>query len=295
MAKTSGKKITLSKSDKIKVQNLAVLSYLLLILVIICFFLFVTYPKVFTSVEGNIALITFSLLLGFCGRIYLTGALFIVGTFIIYARTNNVGIQKEGIEGNPPVPSSIDPNARSPPEFSQFVSINERGEVITSKPFVGNDGTRDLTSMKPVPMVARDPFVWSWDTKNAIKDYAKKYYPNVDPKDFLDSYTERYNTSATDQDVQTWLTPTPVGGGNTLHMWPWSQTNKDAFKRVAYKYVVELQGEDESMFNMFYPFIEMLSRHSLTDLNVEVLARSTFLFDKWIKYAFEIVQMNFGQ
>ena len=72
-------------------------------------------------------------------------------------------------------------------------------------------------------------------------------------------------------------------------------TYKDAFKRVAYKYVVELQGEDENMFNMFYPFIEMLSRHSLTDLNVEVLARSTFLFDKWIKYAFEIVQMNFGQ
>ena len=296
MAKKSTKQMSISNSQKAQIGRVAMLSYIMLLLVVICFFLLMAFPNVLTNASGNTCLVLLALLVGSCGRLYMFGSLFVVGTFIIYARTNDLGVVHEGIDGDPPAPSKIDPDARSAPEYTQFVSISESGQVTTSNPFVGNDGTRALIDMKPVPMVARDPFVWSWDTKNAIKEYAVKWFPSSDPKKFLDMYTERYNTSATDNEVQEWLKPTPIADGGTLHMFPWSHSIKEEYKKGSRYILVEaLKEVDGEIFDKYYGVFEMLTRHQLTELNVEVLLRSTFLFDKWVKYMFEYIKMYFTQ
>jgi hypothetical protein len=232
----------------VRSKAIAVVSYYLLMLLVVSFSLYAMVPSLYTSVAGRIALAFFTAASFYCGRFIGFMTIFVLGTLVIYTSTT-----REGIEGQPPAPSKIDPFARGAPENISFLSINESGDVVAS----------------------------------ALKEYGKKFFPNVDENDFYHAFSERYQRAATDEEVVQYLTNGGPGSVYGFNLWPWDEATTLKFQRIAGPMacmVTGLQNCNNNVIMQGGGLMTYLTRHQLTQKNVEVLMASSFLFEKWISY-----------
>ena len=266
----------------VRSKAVAVVSYYLLMLLVVSFSLYVMVPSLYTSIAGRIALAFFTAASFYCGRFIGFMTIFVLGTLVIYTSTI-----REGIEGQPPAPSKIDPFARGAPENISFLSINESGDIIASALQPANDGSRTLFDNSPVPMADRDPYVWSYSTQDLVKEFGKKFFPGVEENDFYNAFSERYQRAATDEEVIQYLTNGGPGSPYGFNLWSWDEATTLKFQRVAGPMACMVTGLGNCTHDVIMQggaLMTYLSRHQLTQKNVEVLMASSFLFEKWISY-----------
>ena len=71
-----------------EVKKTASLAYVGIVLIVVCFFLYVVRPQMFVDPVGLLILGLIVWLCWSCGKMYALFAAFIIGTFILYAHTN---------------------------------------------------------------------------------------------------------------------------------------------------------------------------------------------------------------
>jgi len=249
----------------LELVEIAKTSYLLIALIIVCFFLMYTLPEAFTSVVGNAILLLFVIGAFTCGKMYGACVAFVVLVFTLYAR-KNINIY-EGMEEQ-----KVDDilNTRSSPQQNQFLSIDKRGNVIATHV---EDGGKLTDVPPPVPVTGpTHKFTWNSNTMTALKNYSKN------SPQWVQIFKKRYQNTASNEDVMSWLSSSP-------HVWPWTHETEVQFTQAIKKVSTE--------FNMNQPNPEQLkklvndTKSMFTERDTKELIATGFLLTKWIKYMIE--------
>ena len=255
------KKSKISKSTP-ELVEIAKTSYLLIALIIVCFFLMYTLPEAFNSFIGNAMLLLFVIGAFTCGRMYGICVAFVLLVFTLFVR-KHLNIY-EGMEGQ-----KVDDvlKKRNSPQQNQFLSIDKRGNIIATNI---EDGGKIQDVPPPVPVIGpTHKFTWSSSTMRALENYAKKS-PN-----WVQIFKKRYENTASNEDVMAWLSSSP-------HLWPWTHETEVQFTQAVRKVSTE--------FNMNQPSQEQLkklvndTRKMFTERDTKELISTGFLLTKWIKY-----------
>ena len=110
-----------------RLMEVARVSYLVIALIIVCFFVSYVFPDVFLTSVGNVILLLFVAATFSCGKMYGLLVAFIVGVFVLYMRKNV--IVYEGMDNQ----ATQLTEKRANPQQSQFLSIDRSGNVIATK------------------------------------------------------------------------------------------------------------------------------------------------------------------
>ena len=249
-----------------ELAEIARISYLLIALIIVCFFLTYTLPETFNSVVGNAVLLLFVIGAFTCGKMYGGCVAFVLLVFTLYVRKHtNI---YEGMEGQ-----TIDDvlNKRNNPQQNQFLSINKRGDIIATNI---EDGGKIGDVPPPVPLT--EPvriFTWNSNTMAALQTFAKK------DSRFVPIFKKRYQNTASNEEVMAWLSSNP-------HLWPWTHETEIQFTEAVKKVATE--------FNKNQPTPEQIrklvivTRKMFTERDTKELIATGGLLTKWIKYIIDM-------
>lgn len=248
-----------------ELAEIAKTSYLLIVLIIVCFFLMYTLPEAFNSFIGNAVLLLFVIGAFTCGKMYGGCVAFVILVFTLYVRKHtNI---YEGMEGK-----TLDDvlKKRNNPQQNQFLSINKRGNIIATKI---EDGGKIGDVPPPVPLTEPvHTFTWTSSTMTALQNYAKK-----SPR-WVQIFKKRYQNTASNEDVIAWLSSSP-------NLWPWTHETEVQFTQAVKKVSTE--------FNMNQLTPEQLkklvndTRKMFTERDTKQLISTGRLLTKWIKYMIE--------
>jgi len=259
------------------ILKLARMSYLVIALIIVCFFLAYVFPEVFLTSTGNIILLLFVAGTFSCGKMYGLLVAFIVGVFVLYLRKNVTlyeGMENEmaQLAGN-----------RTNPQQNQFLSIDRSGNVIATKIEEGGN----LGSVPP-PVPRSDTisqkFTWTPETMSELKRDIMKKNPGYTPEKvtkWISMFKERYDSSASNEDVRSWLSSSP-------HQWPWTYATDVAFTEAVKKIGADIsRTPDEAEIEKLLES----TKNMLPESDAKVLIPNAFLFAKWVKYFIQIRQI----